>query len=35
VYTLWKTQELARIVGVVWLAAGAVIYWLRRRVAPG
>ena len=35
VYTLWKTQELARIVGVVWLAAGAVIYWFRRRVAAG
>jgi amino acid transporter len=35
VYALWKTQELARIVGVVWLAAGAGVYWLHRRAAAG
>jgi len=31
VYALWKTQELARMVGVIWLAAGAVIYWIHAR----
>lgn len=32
-YALWKTQELARTVGVVWLVAGVLIYWVQRRAA--
>jgi amino acid transporter len=35
VYALWKTQELARLVGVLWLVAGVIIYWFQRRVAGG
>jgi len=33
VYALWKTPQLARIVGLIWLAAGAVIYWIESRAA--
>ena len=32
-YALWKTPQLARIVGLIWLAAGAVIYWIESRAA--
>jgi amino acid transporter len=33
VYALWKTQALARTVGVIWLAAGVLIYWIHARAA--
>jgi amino acid transporter len=35
IYALWKSQLPARIVGVTWLAAGVLIYCIRRRTASG
>jgi len=32
-YALWKTQALARTVGVAWLAGGVVVYLIHRRAA--